>query len=471
MAGHGRQDFKFYEYLHPGRRFNGDTIPGTKQVFINNGEPGYTLISYYTRLNYTYNNKYILTLNFRTDGSSKFSKENRWGIFPGGAFAWRVSEENFLKNSKVVSDLKFRVGYGITGQQDGIAFYGYVPSFSQSTNTALYQLGNQFFSMQRPSAYDANLRWETTTNTNVAVDFGLFDNRISGTLEAFRRETKDLLSTVPVPAGANFSNTLLTNVGTIRSEGFEVTLNTTPVRTKNFEWNFGVNLTYAVPEITKLLVEPDPNFTGIPTGSIGSAAFIQVNQVGFRPYTFFAKKQVYDANGKPIEGLYEDLNRDGSVSDDERYAYQNPEPRYFFGINSNVSYKKWSAGFVMRGNIGNYMYNTLASSNGVLTSFFNRALGFTGNGSADYLNTRFNQRQLFSDYYIENASFLRLDNINLGYDAGQIGKNMSLRITANVQNVFFITKYTGLDPEVAGGIDGGIYPRPRTYVLGINLDF
>lgn len=471
MGGHGRQDFKFYSFNNPGRRFNGDTIPGTKPVFLNNGEPGYTLISYYGRLNYALNNKYILTLNIRTDGSSKFYKGGRWGVFPGGAFAWRVNEEAFLKNVNWVSDLKLRVGYGVTGQQEGIAFYGYIPNYGQSNNQALYQLGNQFYSMQRPAAYDEKLRWETTTNTNLAVDFGLFDNRITGTLEGFIRETKDLLSEVPVPAGANFTNRLLTNVGTIKSQGFEITLNTTPVRKKDFEWNFGVNLTYAIPEITKLLVEPDPSFQGIPVGSIGADATIQLHQVGFRPFTFFPKKQIYDLSGKPIEGLYEDLNRDGVVSDDERYTYKNPEPTYFLGINSSISYKNFSAGFVMRGSIGNYVYNTIASSNGVLNSFFNRALGFTGNGSADYLNTRFRQRQLFSDYYIENASFLRLDNVNFGYEVGEIYKNVRLRITANVQNVFVITNYSGIDPEVAGGIDGTIYPRPRTYVLGVNLDF
>ncbi len=452
-------------------RGNGEVIPGTQPVFINNGEPEYLLISYYSRLNYTLANKYVFTLNARTDGSSKFYEGGRWGFFPGGAVAWRISEENFLKNSKVVSDLKLRAGYGVTGQQDGIPFYGYLPNYGQSNNAAQYQLGNEFYYMLRPSAYDEKLRWETTTNINAAIDFGFFDNRLSGTLEGFFRKTKDLLSVVPVPAGANFANRLLTNIGNIESKGYEVTVNAIPVRTKDVEWSFGVNFTQAIPKITKLLADPDPKYVGVLVGSIGAEAFIQRHQVGQRPATFYVKKQIYDVNGQPIQGLYEDLNRDGLSSDDERYDYKNPEARFYFGINSNINIKKFTAGFVMRGSVGNYMYNNVASSSGVLTSFYNSALGFLGNGSTDYLNTKFTQRQLFSDYYIENASFLRMDNINVGYDAGEIAKNIRLRITANVQNVFVITKYSGLDPEVAGGIDGGIYPRPRTFVLGVNLDF
>jgi iron complex outermembrane receptor protein len=472
MVGHGRQDFTFYSYNHPGRRFNGDTIPGSLQEFINNGNPGYLLISYYSRLNYTLANKYVLTLNARTDGSSKYYTGGRWGFFPGGALAWRVSEENFLKNSKTVSDLKIRVGYGVTGQQDGIAFYGYLPSYGISNNQAQYQFGNEFVNMFRPSAYFEQLRWETTTNINAAVDFGFADNRISGTVEAFIRKTKDLLSVVPVPAGANFSNQLLKNVGNIESKGLELTLNLVPVRNDNVEWTIGANFTYVVPEITKLLDNPDPNFKGIPVGGIsgGTGNTIQRHLVGQQPSTFFVYKQVYDANNKPIEGLYEDLNRDGIINENDLYLYRNPAARYFLGLNSNITVKRFTAGFVMRGNIGNYMYNNFASNSGVLRAFIN-PLGFLANGSSDYLNTRFANNQYFSDYYVQNASFLRMDNINIGYDAGEIAKGVRLRLSANVQNAFIITKYKGLDPEIFGGIDNNIYPRPRTFVFGVNLDF
>ena len=472
MAGHGRQEFSFYSYNHPGRRFNGDTIPGSIPPFINNGNPGYLLISYYGRLNYTLANKYVLTLNIRTDGSSKYYQGGRWGIFPGGAVAWRVSEENFLKSSKVVSDLKLRFGYGVTGQQDGIAFYSYLPNYSISNNQAQYQLGNQFVSMNRPSAYFEELRWETTTNINAAVDFGLYDNRITGTVEVFQRITKDLLSVVPVAAGANFSNQLLKNVGNIESQGFEITLNTTPIKKKDLEWNIGANFTYVTPEITKLLDNPDPNFKGIPVGGIsgGTGNTIQRQLVGQRPNSFYVYKQIYDKNGAPIEGLYEDLNRDGIINENDLYFYRNPAATYFLGITTNLNYKNFSLGVVMRGSLENYMYNNFASNTGVLRNFID-PLEFLRNGSSDYFNTRFANNQYFSDYYIQNASFLRVDNISLGYDVGEIAKGARLRVSANVQNAFIFTNYKGLDPEIFGGIDNNIYPRPRVYVLGVNLDF
>ncbi len=470
-AGTGYQDFEFYGFNNPDRRYNGDTIPGSKQEFISQA-PGFTLISYYGRLVYTLANKYTVTLNARTDGTSKFNKDNRWGFFPSAAFAWQINEEEFLQNSKVVSNLKLRAGYGVTGQQDGIPFYGYLPVYSLSNNQATYQFGNTYYNLLRPGAYDANLRWETTTNINAAIDFGFIQNRISGTVEGFIRKTKDLLSTVPIPAGSNFTNRLFTNVGNIESKGLEVTLNVVPVKNRNVEWDFGVNFTYVVPEITKLLVNEDPNFTGVEVGGIsgGTGNTIQRHIVGERPNSFYVYKQIYDANNKPIEGLYEDLNRDGIINEKDLYIYQSPEAKYFLGITSSVSVGKFNAGFVMRGSIGNYMYDNMNSNMGVYRQIVN-PLGFIANGSKDYLNTGFFNNQYFSDYYMKNASFLRMDNINFGYDAGEIAKNVRLRITANVQNAFIITSYKGLDPEISGGIDNTIYPRPRTYVLGLNLDF
>ncbi len=485
MVGTAYQKYDFYNFNYRARAFNGQPAPNSQEPrFLSssdpvNGDPGYTMLSYYSRLNYTLANKYIVTLNLRTDGTSRFGPldagfldKQRWAVFPGVAVAWRVSEENFLKNSKVISDLKLRFGYGQTGQQNVGSLYGYIASYGISNNAAQYQLGNSFYNMARPSAYDADLRWESTTNTNIALDFGLFDNRISGTIEAFQRKTTDLLSAVPVPGGSNFTNILLTNVGNIESKGLEFTLNTTPVKTKDFVWDFNVNFTYVVPEITKLLLNPDPNFTGLAVGGIsgGTGNTIQRHLVGERPGSFYVYKQVYDKNNKPIEGLYEDLNRDGIINDKDLYIYQNPEARYFIGASSSVSYKKFSAGFVLRANFGNYMYNNFASDRGVLRNFLN-PLGFIANGSSDFLNTGFLNNQYFSDYYIQNASFLRMDNINFGYDAGEVAKNVRLRLSANIQNAFFITKYKGLDPEISGGIDNNIFPRPRTFVFGVNLDF
>jgi iron complex outermembrane receptor protein len=471
MAGTGYQDFLFTNPNFPDHRFDKSVIPGSEPQFANN-ESQYTLISYYGRMNYSIADRYVLTGSLRTDGSSRFNKENRWGIFPSAALAWRLNNEGFLKNSKVVSDLKLRVGWGVTGQQDGIDFYGYLPRYSLSNNAAMYQLGSEFLSMQRPSAYDPNLSWETTRNINAAIDFGFLDNRISGSIDVFSRKTEDLLSVVPIPLGTNFSNQLLTNVGNIESKGAELTLNLTPIRNNRLTWELGFNMTYIDAKITKLLLNPDPAFNGNPVGGIagGTGNTIQIHSVGYRPYTFFVRKQIYEVGGEPIEGLYEDINRDGLINNNDQYRYAAPDPRLFMGLNSSVSFGKWNAGFVGRMSFGNYIYNNNASNRGVLRQVLN-PLGWLGNASTSYLKTGFTNNQYFSDYYVENASFFRMDNINVGYDAGEVMKNVRMRLTANIQNAFVITKYTGLDPEVNGGIDNQIYPRPRIFALGLNLDF
>jgi iron complex outermembrane receptor protein len=471
MVGTGYQDFLNSSKNFADYRYDKSMRPGTEPPFPTS-EGQYTLISYYGRLNYTIDNKYIFTGSVRTDGTSRFSKDNRWGVFPSAAFAWRVSDENFLKSSKVISNLKFRAGWGITGQQDGIDYYGYLPRYSLGNNAAQYQFGNTFTSVFRPSAYDPNLRWETTRNINLALDFGLFDNRVTGSVDVFNRKTEDLLSVVPIALGTNFSNRLLTNVGNIESNGVEFTLNVTPIRNNKLTWDIGFNFTYIEPEITKLLLNPDPQFQGNPVGGIsgGVGNTIQIHSVGYRPNTYMVRKQIYDKAGKPIEGLYEDLNRDGIINENDLYRYQSPDPNVFMGLNSNVTFGNWTAGFVARINLGNYNYNNIESNLGVYRQIVN-PLGWVGNASANYLDTRFENNQFFSDYYIQNASFFRMDNINVGYDAGEVFKNVHMRVYGNIQNAFVITKYRGLDPEVNGGIDNQIYPRPRTFVLGVNLDF
>lgn len=471
MGGTGYQDFYSYNRNYADYRYDGSMRPGTEPQFpASDGE--YTLISYYGRLNYTIANKYVLTASLRTDGTSKFSKDNRWGVFPSFAFAWRMSDENFLKGSSVVSNLKLRAGWGITGQQDGIDYYGYIPRYTLGNNAAQYQFGNSYYSVLRPAAYDPNLKWETTRSINVALDFGFFDNRITGSIDVFNRKTEDLLSVVPIALGTNFSNQLLTNVGNIQSNGAEFTLNLTPVRNNNVTWDIGFNITYINPKITKLLLNEDPSFKGNLVGGIagGTGNTIQIHSVDYRPNTYYVRKQVYDKAGNPIEGLYEDLNRDGIVNDNDLYRYKAPDPKVFMGLNSNVAFGKWNAGFVARIFVDNYNYNNIESNLGVLRQVIN-PLGWVGNASANYLTTGFKNNQYFSDYYIQNASFFRMDNINIGYDAGEIFKNTRLRLYANVQNAFVITQYTGLDPEVNGGIDNQIYPRPRTFVFGLNLDF
>jgi iron complex outermembrane receptor protein len=381
-----------------------------------------------------------------------------------------------LKNSIVFSDLKLRASYGVTGQQDGIGFYDYISYYNLGSNTAQYQLGNSFYSIFRPNGYYFNRKWEQTATTNLALDFGLFDDRVNGTIELYNRTTTDLLNEINQPAGTNFSNKIVANVGSMVNKGVEVTLNFQPIKNKTTTWDVSLNGTYNKNEITKLTISDDPNFAGARYGGIsgGTGNTILIQSVGFQRGAFFVFKQVYDQAGLPIDGLFADLNRDGSINEKDLYQYKGNNPEFFFGASSNLTYKKWNAGFVLRANVGNYMYNNVASSSGTLRNFLN-PVGYINNGSRDYLTTGFSgngSNYYLSDYYVQNASFLRMDNINIGYNVGKLFNNKAnLRINANVQNAFIITKYKGLDPEVNGGIDNNFYPRPRTFVLGLNLNF
>ena len=482
LVGHTYQDF--YTDVHNYATFSyraiadasnptlKDTI-GSSPTFLTD-KPEYRLESYLGRINYTYNNKYLLTASIRRDASSKFAKNNRIGYFPAVALAWKIKED-FFKNSRSISDLKLRFGLGSTGQQDGIPYYSYLPYYSRSNPSAQYQFGNTYYSFLRPDAYDPERKWESTTTTNLGLDFGILNNRITGTIDVYKKKTKDLLSEVPVAAGGNFNIVLVTNVGNIENKGIEFTLNTVPVKTKDLTWEFGFNIAYNDNKITNLLKQSDPNFKGIDVSGISGGTGNKIGKftVGYAPYTFFVFKQVYDQAGKPIEGLYEDLNRDGVVDDNDRYLYKKPAADVLLGINTQLSYKKFTLGLTAHASFGNYLYNNYNSGAGVLNTIKN-PINFIGNASVNYLETRFTNNRYFSDYYIENASFLRFDNINLGYNAGKVlHDKATLRIAASVQNVALFTKYKGLDPESSNGtgVDNNIYPRPRIYSLGFNLDF
>jgi TonB-linked SusC/RagA family outer membrane protein len=439
-------------------------------------KPENRLISFFGRVNYSYKNKYLITGTLRRDGSSRFSEDNRWGLFPSAAFAWKVKEEDFLKRSNTLSDLKLRIGYGETGQQDGIANYDYIPRYSISNGQAQYQFGSAYYDMYRPSGYNPNLKWEQTATYNVGLDYGFLNNRITGTVDVYLKKTSDLLSVVDQPAGTNFSNKILANIGNMENRGIEFTVNAQPVRSRSFTWDLGFNITYNKNEITKLTFAKDPKFPGNLVGGIagGVGSTVQIHSVGYSKSSFYVYQQIYDKNGKPIEGLFEDRNRDGLINVDDLYRYKSPDPKVFLGAFSNFSYKKWDGGFSLRANIDNYMYNNRFSNTGVQRNIID-PLGFLANGSRSLLETNFSgsgDKYLLSDYYVENASFLRMDNINIGYNAGEVlSKNTNLRIGANVQNVFTVTKYKGVDPEVSGGIDNNFYPRPRVYNLSLNFNF
>lgn len=474
LVGHSYQDFLTEVSNFPSYGQDGSVIPSSVPNFAND-KPRYRLESYLARLNLTVDNKYLLTASIRRDASSKFAPENRVGYFPAFAAAWKLKEE-FFRNTSVLSDLKLRLGWGITGQQDGIGYYTYLPVYTQSNSSAQYQFGDAFVYYLRPEGYYSDIKWESTTTSNIGLDFGFLGNRISGSADYYFKKTKDLLSTVPVAPGANFTNQLLVNVGNVEVEGFEFTLNTTPVRSANFSWDFGFNYTYNSSKITNLLRNQDPKFKGIDVSGIsgGTGNYVGKFAVGYAPYTYNVYKQIYDkTTGKPIEGLYEDINRDGIINDDDRYYYKKPAPDVMLGINTQLTYKEFSLGLAAHAYFGNYLYNNYFSNSGVLRAIKN-PINIIGNASVNYLETGFENNRYLSDYYVENASFLRLDNINLGYNVGKVfHDNASLRLAASIQNVFVITKYKGLDPENASdtGVDNNIYPRPRIFSLGLNLDF
>lgn len=483
LVGHSYQDFltKVYNYpsfsyrtiADPNNPAKKDTIQGSEPTFPDDN-PRFRLESYLARVNFSIMNKYLITASIRSDASSKLNPNDRVGYFPAVAFAWKLKDE-FFKSANVLTELKLRLGWGQTGQQDGIGYYSYLPRYSLGTNTAQYQFGNSFVSYLRPEGYDPNLKWETTTTSNVGLDFGFLKSRITGSVDYYYRKTEDLLADVDVPAGANFVNRITTNVGNVISKGVEINLNTTPVKTENLTWDLGINYTYNEAEITNLLKNPDPNFKGQQVSGIsgGTGNFVGIHAVNNTPFTYLVYKQIYDNNNKPIEGLYEDINRDGIINDDDRYLYKKPAADVLLGLNTQVTYKDFSLGLAGHGSFGNYLYNNFFSNNGVLRAIKN-PINFIGNASVDYLNTRFVNNQYLSDYYIENASFFRLDNINLGYNVGKVfNDKATLRVAASIQNVFVISKYKGLDPENAGdgGVDNNIYPRPRIFSLGFNFDF
>lgn len=487
MAGYSYNDYMTKVYNFADYNAHGVKLPNSDPAFPYD-IPRHTLISYFGRANYTFMEKYLLTATLRRDGSSRFSPGNRWGLFPSVALAWRINQEAFLKDNRVVSDLKLRLGYGVTGQQDGIGNYDYLSYYSLSAANASYQFGNSFYQGYRPGGFYANRKWEQTATTNVALDFGFLNNRITGSVDFYYKKTKDLLSSVPQPAGTNFSAYIIANVGDMENKGVEFSINAEPVRTADVTWDLGFNVTYNKNKITNLTVIPhDTSYIGFPSGNIAGGVggqFAFINAVGSPKNTFYLYKQVYNKDGSPIEGVFVDKNGDGIINQNDLYKGKSADPKVFMGFSTNVTYKKWSAGVVMRASLGNYVYNNSYSQTGVLNQILGNSVIY--NASTNYLSTMFkggNGQQLLSDYYLQNGSFLRMDNLTIGYNVGSIYHNKAtLRINAIVQNVFVITKYTGLDPEISPGaptttnpspnnpgIDNNFYPRPRIFSLGLNL--
>ena len=462
-------DYQYWKSTTP--LYYTKSAAGTNLSTVKASDYRHVMLSYYGRINYSFDGKYLLTATVRRDASSRFSKDTRWGTFPSVALGWTLTEEPWLKNQKVLSNLKLRASYGVTGQQEGIGNYNYLPLYTSSVTGAEALINGQYITTYRPEAYVENLKWETTTSWNFGLDFGFLNGRIGGAIDFYTRKTKDLLASVPTAAGTNFSKTILTNVGNVDSKGIEVSLNATPIQTKDWEWNLSYNFTWQDMKVKNLSLTKGGSQTNVKVGPSIDAYQFQVLSEGYEPYMFYVYHQLYDSKtGKPIEGAYADLNNDGEINDADLYRYHSPAPKYIMGLSTSLRYKQLTLGMSFRANIDNYVYNGMGMSTGAFetVSYNNSQLN---NLNTSFLKTGFKTRQYLSDYYVENASFLKLDNLSLSYNVGKINKWASLTISAMVQNVFTITGYSGTDPEVPNGMDNSFYPRPRTYSVSLGLQF
>ena len=462
-------DYQYWKSTTP--LYYTKSAAGTNLSTVKASDYRHVMLSYYGRINYSFDGKYLLTATVRRDASSRFSKDTRWGTFPSVALGWTLTEEPWLKNQKVLSNLKLRASYGVTGQQEGIGNYNYLPVYTYSVAGTEAFINGQYINTYRPEAYVSDLKWETTTSWNFGLDFGFLDGRIGGAIDFYTRKTKDLLASVPTAAGTNFSKTILTNVGNVDSKGIEVSLNATPIQTKDWEWNLSYNFTWQNMKVKNLSLTKGGSQTNVKVGPSIDAYQFQVLSEGYEPYMFYVYHQLYDSKtGKPIEGAYADLNNDGEINESDLYRYHSPAPKYIMGLSTSLRYKQLTLGMSFRANIDNYVYNGMGMSTGAFetVSYNNSQLN---NLNTSFLKTGFKTRQYLSDYYVENASFLKLDNLSLSYNVGKINKWASFTVSAMVQNVFTITGYSGTDPEVPNGMDNSFYPRPRTYSVSLGLQF
>ena len=424
------------------------------------------LVSFYGRLNWTLMDRYLLTATLRNDGTSRF-QNNKWGLFPSVALAWRINEEAFLKDVDWLSNLKLRLGYGITGQQNiNQGDYPSIPTYHTNQGGSYYWFGNSAIVPITPKGYAAQIKWEETTTYNVGLDFGFLKNRINGSVDVYKRKTNDLLNEVPVAAGTNLTNYLLQNVGDMENKGIEVAVNAVPIEKKNLRWEIGVNFAYNKNEITRLTASDDPSYLGVEVGDIngGVGNHIQIQQVGNPINSFYVFQQVYDEAGKPLEGVYVDRNHDGQITDNDRYVYYKPDADVNIGLNTELSYKKWTLSAAFRSSLGNYVYNNVASNTEMKADMWTNNFICNRVTTAPYSD--FSQAQYRSDYYVQNASFLKLDKMTLAYNVCDW-----IRVHLTAQNVFTITNYKGVDPEVKDGLDKNMYPRSRNFIVGASFNF
>jgi iron complex outermembrane receptor protein len=462
MGGYSYQSFYRYDYFYDdyGRQQGQpdfEQIDKSKEV----------LLSYFGRMNYSYNDKYLLTATLRADASSKLNPKDRWGYFPSVAVAWNLHNEDFLKDSNIINHLKLRIGYGEVGNVNGLSPYKYLTRYEASTSTAAYQFGTQFYQTYRPEPVNKDLRWEVGQTLNMGLDFGLYNNRINGSINVYNKETKDLIIWALVDPFTNFGNRVEKNVGNMTNQGVELELNGVAIDNDKMKWNINFNIAYNHNEVTYM---PFDQEVGGISGGVGNT--IQMHREGYAPYSFLVYEQVYDSNGKPLEGVYVDRNGDGVINNDDRYFFHDPMADIQMGLASTFNYGNFDMSISLRSSIGNYMYDNVASARSVPADI--NTLPFLTNLHTDYFNSGFqthSETNLLSDYYVNNASFLKIDNISLGYRFPKFYKNANLRLYGSIQNVATFTDYKGLDPEIPGGIDNNFYPRPTVYTVGAHLNF
>ena len=426
------------------------------------------LQSFFGRATVNLMDKYLVTATLRADASSKLNPDDRWGLFPSVAVAWNLHNESMLDNVSWLNNLKLRAGYGQVGNVNGLSDYNYFLSYSRNIQGAFYQFGDAFFQTYRPNAFNEDLKWEISETTNIALDYGMFNNRLNGYLEFYIRKSTDLIASQTIDPFINFGNTINANIGDMENRGIEFSLNYDVIKSQDFTWNIGYNINLNDNEITNLS-------TPTPTGGIagGTGNNIQRHVEGYDANSFFVYEQAYDQNGTPIDNAVVDRNDDGQITEEDRYLYKDPFADVTMGINTSINYKNFDLAVVSRASLGNYVYNNTASSNAYQGRFFEN--GIIRNVHADYLNTEFlamTEPVLMSDYYVEDGSFFRIDNITLGYSLpDNLFNNIDMRFFGSVNNVALFTDYSGLDPEVFGGIDNGFYPRPRVWSFGVNVNF
>ncbi|MCI2082804.1 MAG: TonB-dependent receptor [Bacteroidales bacterium] len=464
MAGYSWQRFYYDSESEQVKATDGDLLDhplGAGELY---------LVSFYGRLNYNYDERYFVTATVREDGTSRFAN-NKWGFFPSVAFSWNLKNEDFLKDNDILSRTKLRLSWGQTGQQDlNSGYYPTLATYLTNTLGSYYYFGDKLIVPITPQGYNADLKWETTTTYNAGIDLGFLDDRIYGSIDAYYRLTTDLLNNTQISAGANLTNYLDANIGSLVNKGVEFEVNAVPYQTRDLYWNIGFNATYNNNKITKLTTNDSSDYSGVATGGIngGVGNNIERYMVGYPVNSFYVYEQIYDTDGKPIQGAYVDRNGDGTVDDKDMYCYKKAAPDFTFGFNTVFEWKKWTLSASAHANLGNYVYDNMSSKYGLMSDLWTN--NFVANRLAGTQDAFFTTAQYFSDYYVHNASFLKLDNVTLSY-MFDLYKDMKLTVYGTAQNVFCITKYKGIDPEIFSGIDNNMYPRPRTFLLGLKLNF